>query len=272
MAARTIPSAKERLATILILPWTSCSARLPVYIILIPLLVPGTGMQTLSLFGIYALGTITALIAAKILKPRLGEAEPPQFLLELPPYQLPKVGYVVHQVADRALSFLKKAGTVILGISILLWFLNTYPKSDAEDAAEQQAQSFMGRAGTLIEPVVKPLGWDAKLGTAMLTSFAAREVFVSSLSISYSVEEEEEDLLRNRLETATNPDGSKIFTPLTILSLLIFYIYALQCLPTTAVVRRETGSWKWALGQLGGMTVFAYLAALLVYQIGGLLL
>ncbi len=273
MATRTIPSAKERLATILILPWTSCAARLPVYLILVPLFIPSATAQTLTLFGIYALGTITALLAARLLKPRLGPSEPPQFLLELPPYHKPDIAYVIRIVVDRALAFLKKAGTIILGISILLWFVNTYPKSDSEDPAVQQQQSFMGIAGQAIEPVVRPLGWDARMGTAMLTSFAAREVFVSSLAISYSVDEESEDadgLLRDRLADATHPDGRKIFTPIVILSLLVFYIYALQCLPTTAVVKRETGSWKWALGQLGGMTLFAYIAALLVFQIGSI--
>ncbi len=271
MATRTIPSAKERLATILILPWTSCSARLPVYIILVPLFITGSLAQTFTLFGIYAVGTLTALLAAKLLMPRLGKADPPQFLLELPPYHKPDLLYILRHVWDRALAFLKKAGTVILGISIILWFLNTFPKSDSDDPAVQQEQSFMGQAGKLIEPVVKPLGWDSRLGTAMLTSFAAREVFVSSLAISYSVDEEEEGLLRETLANAKHPDGSKLFSMATILSLLAFYIYALQCLPTTAVVRRETNSWAWALGQLGGMTLFAYLAAFIAYRIGGLL-
>lgn len=275
MATRTIPNAKERLATIMILPWTSCSARLPVYFLLVPLLVVGTKAQTLTLFAIYSLGTLTALLAAKILRPKLGPADPPQFLLELPPYQRPSMRYVLHHVADRAMAFLKKAGTIILGISILLWFLDTYPKSDSDDPATVQANTFMGRAGKIIEPVVRPLGWDAKTGTAMLTSFAAREVLVSSLAISYGVDEENdanaELHLRQRLENAKSPDGTKLFTPLAIISLLVFYVYALQCLPTTAVVRRETNSWAWALGQLAGMTIFAYLAALIVFQVGRLL-
>lgn len=273
MATRTIPNAKERLATILILPWTSCTARLPVYIILVPLLVTGSGAQALTIFGIYALGTVTALLTAKLLMPRLGKTEASQFMLELPPYQKPHWGFILRQVLDRGWAFLKKAGTLILGISILLWFLDTYPKSDSEDPIIQHESSFMGQAGKFIEPVVEPLGWDSRLGTAMLTSFAAREVFVSSLAISYSVDEEEEgaeSTLREKLAAAKNPDGSPIFTTFSILSLLIFYIYALQCLPTTAVVKRETNSWKWALGQLGGMTLFAYLAALAVFQIGTL--
>lgn len=276
MATRTIPSAKERLATILILPWTSCTARLPVYIILVPLLVTGSGAQAMTIFGIYALGTITALLTAKLLMPRLSQGKNPegsQFMLELPPYQKPHWGFILRQVLDRGWAFLKKAGTLILGISILLWFLETYPKSDSDDPLVQRENSFMGQAGEIIAPVVAPLGWDSRLGTAMLTSFAAREVFVSSLAISYSVDEEEEgaeETLRGKLAAAKKPDGTPIFTTFSILSLLVFYIYALQCLPTTAVVKRETNSWKWAFGQLGGMTLFAYLAALAVFQIGSL--
>jgi len=271
MATRTIPNAKERLATILILPWTSCSARLPVYVLLVPLLVAGSFAQSLVMSGIYAVGTLTALLTAKFLKPLLGKTEPPQFLLELPPYHMPQWNHVFRQVAGRALSFLKKAGTLILGISILLWFLNTYPKSDSEDPVVQQEHSIMGQAGKLLEPVVEPLGWDARMGTAMLASFAAREVFNSSLAISYSADEEEVEDFRDRIRNAEKPDGSPVFTPLVAISLIVFFIYALQCLPTTAVVKRETGSWKWALGQLGAMSLFAYLAALAVFQIGKLL-
>lgn len=271
MATRTIPNAKERLATILILPWTSCSARLPVYVLIIPIMVTGSFAQGLTLFGIYALGTITALLAAKILKPRLGVTEPPQFLLELPPYQSPQWGHVLRQVWDRAFAFVKKAGTVILGLSILLWFLNTYPKSDSEDPVEQQQASFNAKIGRVIEPVVTPLGWDDRMATAVMASFAAREVFRSSLAVSYATDEEDGEVMRDELAKATRDNGSKLYTPLVGLSIIVFFIYALQCLPTTVVVRRETGSWKWALGQLGGMTIFAYLAALAVYQIGKLL-
>ena len=273
MATRTIPNAKERLAAILVLPWTSCSARLPVYLILIPFLVTGAAAQTAVMFGIYALGTMTALVVARVLKPRLGNVGPSAFILELPPYKAPSLRYTLRQVGERAWSFLKKAGTLILGISIVLWFLNTYPKPDAETEAERQANSFIGRAGQLIEPVVRPLGWDAKIGTAMLTSFAAREVFVSSLAISYQVDEDEDgQALRNRLQAAQHPDGTPVLTIATVLSLLVFYIYALQCLPTTAVVRREAGSWKWALGQFLGMSAFAYGAALVTFQLANLFL
>ena len=274
MATRTIPNAKERLATILVLPWTSCAARLPVYLLLVPLLISGSLAQTITLFGIYLLGVLSVLLAAKLIKPRLGPSDPPQFLLELPPYRKPDLAYVLRQVLDRGLAFLKKAGTIILGISILLWFLETFPKSDSEDPAVQQANSYMGQAGKIIEPVVSPLGWDEKTGTAMLSSFAAREVFVSALAIAYKADNDDEDaqaqLLTTRIQEAKRSDGSPVFTLATILSLIVFYIYALQCLPTTAVVKRETNSWKWAIGQLVGMTLFAWLAAFLTYRIASL--
>ena len=271
MATRTIPNAKERLATILILPWTSCTARLPVYTLIIPLIFVGAFTQGLALFGIYALGTLTALLAARLLKPRLEKTKPSQFLLELPPYQKPQWRHVFHQVGERALAFVKKAGTVILGLSIILWFLETYPKSDSDDPAVKQEESFNGRLGNIMEPVVSPLGWDDRMGTAMMASFAAREVFRSSLAISYATDEEDGEEMRDQLTSATRADGTPLYTPLVGLSIIIFFIYALQCLPTTVVVRRETGSWKWALAQLGGMTLFAYFAALLVYQVGQLL-
>ena len=271
MATRTIPNNKERLATILILPWTSCTARLPVYTLIIPLIFVGALQKGLALFGIYALGTITALLAAKILKPRLGETEPSQFLLELPPYQIPQWRHVLRQVSERAFAFIKKAGTVILGLSIILWFLETYPKSDSDDPIVQQSESFNGQIGEIIEPVVAPLGWDTRMGTAMIASFAAREVFRSSIAISYATDEEDGKEMRDKLSVSTRSDGTALYTPLVGLSVIVFFIYALQCLPTTVIVRRETGSWKWALGQLTGMTIFAYLAALLVYQTGKLL-
>lgn len=271
MATRTINSAKERLLTILVLPWTSCAARLPVYTLLVPLLVAGWFQQGLVFFVVYLLGTVTALLAAWILGKSIGRSEvPPQFMLELPPYRLPDAGYVVRQVWDRVVAFLKKAGTVIMGISILLWALATFPKAPEGGDKEQQEYSMMGRLGEMIEPVVRPLGWDGRLGTSMLTSFAAREVFVSSLSVSFAVDAEEDEdgtTLREQLQAVEKKDGSPAYTVPVVLSLLIFYIYALQCLPTTAVVARETKSWKWGLGQLAGMTVFAYLAALIAYRV-----
>ena len=280
MATRTIDSAKERLTTIFVAPWMSCSARLPVYFLIIPLLLhesEGTWKQALILFGIYALGTVTAFVTARILRGRLGpDKTANHFMLELPSYRAPQWGYIFRHVIDRAWAFVRKAGTVILGLSILLWALATYPKTDSEDPGAALENSAMGRIGAFIEPVVKPLGFDGRAGTAILTSFAAREVFVSSLAVIFSVEEtdddvETRDLLRDKIQAAKWPDGKPLFTPLSLVSLLIFFIYALQCLPTTAVVARETNSWKWAIAQFVFMTSFAYAAALLVFQGGRLL-
>ncbi|QTN33012.1 ferrous iron transport protein B [Akkermansiaceae bacterium] len=279
MATRTIGSAKERLVTIFVAPWMSCSARLPVYFLIVPLLLhedEGTWKQALILFGVYALGTITAFIVARILRGKLGpEATASHFMLELPAYRKPQWPYILRHVLDRGWAFVRKAGTLILGLSILLWALQTYPKSESEDPAEALAHSAMGRIGEVIEPAVEPLGFDGRTGTAILTSFAAREVFVSSLAIIFSVEEAEEDeetrtRIRERIAQATWPDGRPLFTPLSIVSLLVFFIYALQCLPTTAVVARETNSWKWAAGQFVFMSGFAYVASLLVFQLGRL--
>lgn len=279
MATRTIDSAKERLTTIFVAPWMSCSARLPVYFLVIPLLLhreEGTWLQALILFGIYCLGTITAFAAARILRGRLGtEDMPSHFLLELPPYRAPQWSYIFRHLTERAWSFVQKAGTLILGLSIMLWALKTYPKSEG-DAAQQLAHSTMGHIGAMIEPVVKPLGFDGRTGTAILTSFAAREVFVSSMAILFHVEEagskeETRRALRTEIAQAKWPDGHLLFTPLSLVSLLVFFIYALQCLPTSAVVMREAGSWKWALGQFVFMSGFAYLAALLIFQSGKLI-
>ncbi|MES2440517.1 MAG: ferrous iron transport protein B [Verrucomicrobiota bacterium] len=280
MATRTIDSAKERLVTIFVAPWMSCSARLPVYFLLIPLLLPkdgGAWRQAMILFGIYATGIVTSFIVARILRGRLGpDKSTNHFLLELPPYRAPQWSYILRHVFERAWSFVAKAGTIILGLSILLWALGTYPKSDSEDPGEQLAHSAMGRIGNVIEPVVKPLGFDGRIGTAILTSFAAREVFNTTLSVIFHAEESEDEeaaeiALREKVTAATWPDGKPLFTPLVVVSLLVFYIYALQCLPTSAVVAREAGSWKWAAGQFVFMSGFAYFAALVVYQAGRLL-
>ncbi len=280
MATRTIDSSKERLVAIFIAPWMSCSARLPVYFLVIPLLMhekEGTWKQAMVLFSIYALGTLTAFVIARVLRGKLGEdITPGHFMLELPPYRKPQWDYIFRHVLDRAWSFVKKAGTIILGLSILLWALSTYPKSLSTDKAEALAHSAMGRIGAVIEPVVKPLGFDGRMGTAILTSFAAREVFVSSMAILYRVdeagsEEETRNVLREKLTAAKWPDGRPIFTTLSLVSLLVFFIYALQCLPTSAVVARESGSWKWAVGQFIFMTGFAYFASLIVFQVGKLL-
>jgi ferrous iron transport protein B len=275
MATRTIDSAKERLVTIFVAPWMSCSARLPVYLVLVPLLLGSEGglIQALVFFGIYALGTLTALIVARILRGKLGPDEVKKhFMLELPPYRLPQWSYVFRHVGGRAWAFLQKAGTVIFAICIILWAIQTYPKSGSEDPAEQLDHSILGRIGHVTEPLVKPLGLDWRGGTAILTSFAAREVFVSSMTQLFHVEEGETDeetwtSLRGRLAEEKWPDGRPMFTIPAVLSLLVFFIYALQCLPTSAVVARESGSWKWAVGQFAFMSAFAWVAAFIVYRI-----
>jgi ferrous iron transport protein B len=279
MATRTIDSAKERLTAIFIAPWMSCSARLPVYFLIVPLLLhenEGSWKQALVLFAIYSLGTLSAFVVARVLRGRLGpDAGANHFLLELPPYRAPQWSYIFRHVLERGWAFVAKAGTIILGLSILLWALGTYPKS-ADENVDALSHSAMGRIGAVIEPVVKPLGFDGRVGTAILTSFAAREVFNSSLAVLFRVEESGDEeatraSLRERISAATWPDGAPLFTPLMLVSLIVFYIYALQCLPTSAVVAREADSWKWALGQFVFMSAFAYLAALLVFQGGKLL-
>jgi len=280
MATRTIDSAKERMVTIFVAPWMSCSARLPVYLLLIPMLLGGSegGLtQALVITAIYALGTLTAFVAARVLRGRLGPDQTTHhFILELPAYRAPQWGYVGRHLAERGWAFVRKAGTVILGLMILLWALQTYPKSDSEDPGEQLDHSIVGRISHLIEPVTRPMGFDGKTGAAILTSFAAREVFVGSMAQLYGVEEADEDRdtrasLRERLAEQTDPQGKRLFRPLTVVSLLVFYIYALQCLPTSVVVAREAGSWKWAAGQFVFMSLFAALASLVVYQVGAAL-
>lgn len=280
MATRTIDSAKERLVTIFVAPWMSCSARLPVYFLIIPLLLhekEGSWKQALVLFGIYTIGTLSAFVVARVLRGKLGPDKViTHFMLELPPYRRPQWSYIFRHVLDRGWSFVRKAGTIILGLSILLWALQTYPKSDSGDSAEVLAHSMLGRIGTVIEPVVEPLGFDGRTGTAILTTFAAREVLVSSLAIIFNVEETDDEvqtrsLIRDKMKQAEWPDGRPLFTPLSLVSLLVFFIYALQCLPTSAVVAREAGSWKWALGQFAFMSAFAYFASLIIFQAGSLL-
>jgi ferrous iron transport protein B len=281
MATRTIDSAKERLVTMFVAPWMSCSARLPVYFLLIPLLIPQKNhswIQALVLFGIYSIGILTSFVVARVIRGRMGEDKiANHFLLELPAYRGPQWSYIFRHVGERAWAFVAKAGTLILGLSILLWALSTYPKkADTEDKGELLAYSAIGRVGHFIEPFVKPLGFDGRTGTAVLTSFAARETFNTTMGVMYHVEESDDkdqarNALRDQLSAATWPDGRPLYTPLTAASLLVFYIYALQCLPTSALVARESGSWKWAAKQFVFMTIFAYLASLAVYQAGHLL-
>ncbi|MDP0494951.1 MAG: ferrous iron transport protein B [Verrucomicrobiota bacterium JB024] len=273
MAARTIDSRKDRIVTILVTPWMSCSARLPVYFLMIAALAPGAPwIKTALMFFVYALGTFSAFAFAWIFKKTLMRGESPTLIMEMPPYRLPTTRSVVMDMLERAKLFLRKAGTIILGVSILLWFFVSYPKNS--EGETDIAQSFAGQVGHALTPVTDPLGYDWKINIGLLASFAAREVFVSTMAIIYKVDDEEgeeDGPLAQVLQSEQRADGTAVFTPLTCLSLMVFYVFSLQCLSTVAVVKRETNSWRWPLFQLGYMTAVAYVAALLVYQGGHLL-
>lgn len=275
MATRTIEEPKDRLVTILVAPLMSCSARLPVYLLMIAALVPGDRVPVATKVGImllmYLLGTGGAFGFAWLFKRTLLRGAPPLMIMELPPYRLPAFKEVVRHMVERAWLFVRRAGTVILGISIVLWFLAAYPKApEGATATEQLAQSFAGQAGRLIEPVVKPLGFDWHIGIGLITSFAAREVFVSTMGVVFNAGSDDNDMtpLRQALQKATWPDGRALFTPLTCLTLMVFYVFAMQCVSTVVVVRRETNSWRWPLFQIAYMTGTAWIVSFIVAQTG----
>ncbi len=278
MAARTIEQPKDRLVTILVAPFMSCSARLPVYLLLIAALVPDEQVPIGTKVGImllmYALGTFGAFGFAWLFKKTLLRSATPLMIMELPPYRLPRMRDVLHGMVERGSIFVKRAGTIILGLSIVLWFLATYPKS-GDDVPQQEAlaQSFAGRAGHAIEPAIAPLGFDWRIGIGLINSFAAREVFNSAMGVIFAVQEDDDEestrkRLREALLAAERPDGTKLFTPLICLNLMVFYVFAMQCISTVAVVKRETNSWRWPLFQLAYMTGFAWFVCLMVYQVG----
>lgn len=275
MSARTIEDHKDRLVTILVAPFMSCSARLPVYLLLIAALFPTEEVPILQKVGLmllmYALGTTGAFAFAWLFKRTLLKGAPPLMIMELPPYRLPRLKDVAWHMVERSMLFLRRAGTIILAISILLWGLTAYPKAgDNATPSEQIAQSFAGQAGHALEPVIKPLGFNWEIGIGLISSFAAREVFVSAMSVIFNVEEDEENTtpLRDALLQAKWSDGRPLFTPLVCLTLMIFYVFAMQCISTLAVVKRETNSWRWPLFQLGYMTGFAWVVCFIVYQTG----
>ena len=298
MSTRTISSWKERLITILVTPFTTCSARLPVYAILIAIIIPEKkiigflGLQGLTLLGLYVLGFTAAIVAAAILNKTLNVKTTSFFVAEMPNYKLPSLKNVFFDVYDKTKAFVFGAGKIILAISIVLWFLATHGPSGydtidqeiqtseniaslSEEELEQKIasakleNSFIGIAGKTIEPVVKPLGYDWKIGIGLITSFAAREVFVGTLATIYSIEGvEDEATIKERMIAEINPTtGKKRFNFATGMSLLVFYAFAMQCMATLAIVKRETKSWKWPLIQLVGMGALAYIAAFVVYQI-----
>ncbi|WP_298900931.1 ferrous iron transport protein B [uncultured Psychroserpens sp.] len=296
MATRNIESWKERLITILVTPFTTCSARLPVYLIIIELVIPegrflGLGYQPLTLMLLYLIGFGTAVLSAWALNKILKIKSKTFFVVEMPNYKLPLLKNVALTVLEKTKSFVFGAGKIILAISIVLWFLASYGPGDDFNKAEEIVHaeyagqglsdiemqqkvashklehSFIGITGRAIEPTIKPLGYDWKIGIAIVSSFAAREVFVGTLATIYSVENEDVDTITNRMAKDTNrTTGGKLFTLASGISLLLFYAFAMQCMSTLAIVKRETNSWKWPILQLTIMTAFAYIVALIVYQ------
>lgn len=298
MAARNIEGWKERLITILVTPFTTCSARLPVYAIIIALVIPDKriigvfSLQGLTLMALYLLGFLAAVISGYLLHKVLKVNQKSFFVIEMPNYKLPSLKNVLFNVLEKTKSFVFGAGKIILALSIVLWFLasngselyenaNAIVKKESvnlelsEDELNQKISSYklehsyIGMAGKMIEPAIKPLGYDWKIGIALLTSFAAREVFVSTLATIYSVEDEDnENTIKERMAAEINQEtGRKRFNFPVGMSLLMFYAFAMQCTGTLAIVKRETNSWKWPLLQLFGMTALAYVSALLTFTV-----
>ena len=300
MSARNIENKKERLLTILITPLMSCSARLPVFTILIALVIPRRnilgfiGLQGLVMMGLYLMGIVMALLVSYIAKWFIKIQEKSFFILELPVYRAPRWKNVLITMINKAKIFVVDAGRVIMVISLILWALSTYgppkkmqavaqhydtliqqsPAQAADLTTQKQSellqQSFAGILGRTIEPVIRPLGYDWKIGIALITSFAAREVFVGTMATLYSVEggkDADEKTLTQKMQHARRPDGSPVYTLAAGVSLMIFYLLAMQCMSTLAVVKRETRSWKWPLIQLSYMTGLAYIVSLIAYQL-----
>jgi len=275
MATRTIENARDRLVTILVAPLMSCSARIPVYSLLIAALLPAetsawtkTGLAALM----YLIGTVGTVGYAWVFKRFLVKGGSPHMIMELPAYQPPRLLDITRHMVERGWLFLKNAGTIILAISIVLWVLTTYPKhpDPAATPTQQIAHSFAGHAGHILEPVIKPLGFDWRVGIGLITSFAAREVFVNSMGVIFGVESSDDDTtpLRDALRKAQWPDGAPLFTPLVCLTLMVFYVFAMQCMSTIAVVKRETNSWRWPLFQVAYMTGTAWVVCFIVYHAG----
>ncbi len=299
MAARTISDWKERMITIMVAPLMSCSARIPVYTLLIAIVIPKEtvggifGLQGLVLFGLYALGTISALLVAVLLKAIIKTKEKGFLLLEMPSYKIPRWGNVGITVLEKVRVFVWDAGKIILAISIILWALATYGPSDNMEKASNLAQkeaigmqlseseseqfiasaklesSYIGIMGKSIEPAIKPLGYDWKIGIALITSFAAREVFVGSMATIYAVHDDGEfnSTLMEKMKASRHSDGTPVYTIAAGVSLMVFFAFAMQCMSTLAVVKRETKSWKWPLIQMGYMGILAYLGAWITFII-----
>ncbi|MBP9088024.1 MAG: ferrous iron transport protein B [Kofleriaceae bacterium] len=303
MATRTLERRRDRLLTMMVIPLMSCSARLPVYTLVITAMMPGKRLtQGLLMVGLYAFSVFAALVAAwvmsKTVKPLKSKRLP--FFVELPPYRTPRMRSVLQGMWSRAASFLREAGTVILACSVALWALLYFPRElpnsarnydaliasapddagksalETERSTERLRHSYGGRMGQAIEPLIAPLGFDWRIGVGIIGSFAAREVFVATMGITVGVdrsldEDKQHESLRQTLADAKTPTGNKAYTPLVGMSLLLFFALACQCMSTLAVVKRESQSWRWPLFLLGYMTGLAYVVSLAVYQFGKLL-
>ena len=227
------------------------------------------GLQGFVMVLMYFLGTITAFILAKLFSHFLSEQSNPSFIMELPSYRLPIMNSIIKQVYNRAKLFLVNAGKIIMLISIVLWFLVSFPKNDMGEI--NITNSYAGKIGQTIEPIIKPLGFDWKIGIALITSFAAREVVVSTLSTIYYIDDEGDDMvnLKEAMLNDINPEtGKNTYTPLIAISLMVFYVYAAQCMATFAIVKSETNGWKWPIFMMSYMTFLAYGMSFLVFQIG----
>jgi ferrous iron transport protein B len=299
MATRVIPDRRDRFATILAAPFMTCSARLPIYALMIAAFVPNESvgwfnLQGLVLFGLYLLGIAGGLLTARIMKSSALRGPKPPFMLALPEFRRPNLQTVLIKLLDRARIFLKRAGTVIFAVAVIIWALAYFPRLDQEatqaamasipataSAAEmdnavtaaQLSQSWLGRAGRMVEPIFEPLGWDWRVSSAVIAGFPAREVVVAVMGTIYAVgSEADEASLVEKLRSAKRPGGEPIFTLPMVLGMLVFYAWCLQCAATVATIRRETNSWRWPVFAWSYMTVVAYLGALLVYQVGSRIL
>lgn len=296
MATRNIENWKERLTTILVVPFTTCSARLPVYMILISLVIPddrflGINYQGLTLMGLYFLGFLMAILSASILNGFMKTRNKSYFVVEMPNYKLPLLKNVALTVWEKTRSFVTEAGKIILAISVLLWFMASFGPgknfANAEEIISQQyasqsmsktefenkvasfrlENSYIGILGKTVAPLIRPLGYDWKIGIALISSFAAREVFVGTLATIYSVEQDETETIKKRMGRELRSDGTLLFNTATGVSLMLFYAFAMQCMSTLAIVKKETNSWKWPAIQLFSMSIIAYIVALITYQI-----
>jgi ferrous iron transport protein B len=307
MATRVIPDPRDRLATMLAAPFMTCSARLPVYALLIAAFIPDTsygfiGLRGLVLFGLYMLGIVGGIFTALIMKRFAFKGPTPIFLIEIPPYRIPNLKSMAIRLLDRGRIFLYRAGTIIFTVAVVVWALVYFPRpaelanqyeaqraaiiatttlnSDKQDAqladidnqesAARLKQSYLGTAGQFVQPVFAPLGWDWKVTAAVIASFPAREVVVAVLGTIYAVGDdvdETDSRLLTRLKNASNPDGTPVFTTGMAIGLMIFFAFCLQCMATMAIMRRETNGWKWPIAAWCYMTGLGYIGALLAYQL-----